>query len=115
MEPIPDEAREKPSEWASSHIESLQPEAAKEIEYALKFGSDQLRYIAARDALAMKGLTTKPKEANLPANTMTFNFNGPVSSKGAPLLPFMSATKKLAVDNEKAPVIIDAEPVKKEE
>lgn len=111
---VPPEANADPTGWAEKHIESLAPSAAKEMEYALKFGSDTGRYIAARDILAIKGLTTKPKETSLPPMAVTFNVGGgPTGPSGAPILPFSNAAAKLP--SATTPVTIDAEPVKKED
>lgn len=113
LAPIPDEARQNPTDWAEKHIEQLAPQAAKEMEYALKFGSDTGRYIAARDILAIKGLTTKPKEQAQVPMAVTFNVGGgPTGPSGAPILPFSNAASKLP--SATTPVTIDAEPVKKE-
>jgi hypothetical protein len=54
-----------------------------------------MRYVAARDALAMKGVTTKPKENQITQQAMVFNFSGPVSQSGAPILPFSNAAPTL--------------------
>lgn len=89
-----------PVEWADKHLESLAPEAAREVEWALKFGSDTARYVAARDVLATKGITTKPKDTGPTQQAMVFNFTGPVSPSGAPVLPFSNAQTVIA-----APVI----------
>lgn len=97
---VPPEANADPTGWAEKHIESLAPSAAKEMEYALKFGSDTGRYIAARDILAIKGLTTKPKETNLPPMAVTFNVNGPTAPSGAPILPFSNAAAKLPASQQ---------------
>ncbi len=116
MDPIPESAAQDPMGFAEKHIESLAPEAAKEIEYALKFGSDERRYTAAKDALAMKGLTTKPKEAAVIPQAMVFQFNGPVSPQGVPILPFSNAAPALPAEVDTAPgaVTIDAAPAKKD-
>lgn len=92
---IPQEAYKDPVEWAEKHVEKQAPHAAKEMEWALKFGSDERRYTAARDLLAMKGLTTKPKETGAIQQAMVVNFNGPVTPSGMPILPFMNATPAL--------------------
>lgn len=111
LDPIPlEEAAKDPVGWAEKHIESLAPEAAKEVEYALKFGSDERRYIAAKDALAMKGLTTKPKEAGTIQQAMVFQFSGPVSAQGAPIMPFSNAAPTLPVDTQKTPVTVEVTP-----
>jgi hypothetical protein len=104
MEPIP-EGITDPVAWAEKHIESLAPTSAKEIEYALKFGSDRMRYTAAIDSLAMKGLTTKPKEASVIPQAMVFNFQGPTTAQGVPIMPFSNAQKTL-VDSTATPVTV---------
>lgn len=110
MKPVPPEASANPVEWAEKHIESLAPDAAKEIEWTLKFGSDERRYAAARDALAMKGLTTKPKEAANIQQAMVFNVTGPMTASGAPVMPFSNAPAALTVDTAKTPVTVNDVP-----
>lgn len=112
LAPIPAEAAAAPVEWAEKHAESLAPAAMKEMEWALKFGSDSSRYTAAKDLLAFKGLTTKPKEQAVIPQAMVFNFTGPVGASGAPVLPFMNAP---VLDAGPTAVIVDAEaPAKKD-
>lgn len=114
LAPIPPEARTvDPVAWAEKHVESLAPDAAKELEWALKFGSDTARYTAAKDMLAMKGLTTKPKEQGTIQQAMVFNFVGPTSAAGAPLLPFMNAAPALPVDTAAEPVTVEKAPTEK--
>lgn len=111
MEPIP-EGISDPVAWAEKHIESLAPTFAKEIEYAAKFGSDQMRYNAARDGLAMKGLTTKPKQDGVIPQAMVFNFSGPTTPHGVPIMPFSNAAKVLpegagaTIDSTATPVTV---------
>lgn len=93
-----------PKEWAASpvdsarkHIESLAGDAAKEAEYAVRFGNDKLRWDVARDILAMNGITTKEKAA-MPAPPMIFvTASVPMTRQGAPVLPFSNA-QRLAQD-----------------
>lgn len=111
LKPIPKEAHDKPIEWAEKHIESLAPHAAKELEWALKFGSDHARREVARDLLAMKGITTKPKESGLPTQAVVLNLGLPAAPNGAPALPFSNAPRALdsaTVDGE-----VVTEPAKK--
>lgn len=111
LPPIPDEARSgDPVAWAEKHAESLAPDAIKEMEWALKFGSDTARYNAGKDLLAMKGLTTKPKEAGVIPQAMVFVNMGPTAPSGAPILPFMNAAAALPLDTAKAPVTVDVTP-----
>lgn len=91
LEPIPEEAAADPVGWADKHIESLAPASAKELEWALYFGSDQTRREVARDLLAMKGITTKPKEQQAPVQAVILNLGLPVAASGAPVLPFSNA------------------------
>lgn len=90
LAPIPEDIKD-PVAWAEKHVEAQAPHAAKEMEWALKFGSDTARYVAARDLLAMKGLTTKPKDTTPIQQAMVVNFNGPVTPSGMPIMPFMNA------------------------
>lgn len=86
-----------PVKVADDHLSTLAPDAAKEVEYAIKFGSDQMRYIASRDLLAMKGITTKPKEVQQAPTAVHFHLgNLPKTQAGVPILPFSNAAKKLA-------------------
>lgn len=95
MDPVP-QGLADPVGWAEKHAEQLAPDAIKEVEYAMKFGSDERRYIAARDILAMKGLTTKPKEQANIQQAMVFNVTGPMTASGAPVMPFSNAAPALA-------------------
>ncbi len=115
---VPDEARADPIKWAEKHIDSIAPDAAKEGEFNLKFGSDKMRYEAARDVLAMKGMTTRPKDGPTVQQAMVFQFSGPVSASGAPIMPFSNAaplpagTPSAPVDAAPTPVTVDATPTK---
>lgn len=114
LAPIPEEAAKNPMDWAEKHIESMAPVAAKELEWALKFGSDTMRYNAAKDMLAMKGLTTKPKETGTIPQAMVFiNVNGNMPG-GAPAMPFMNAAPVVAapaLDAPKTPVTVPNAPI----
>lgn len=86
-----------PVKVADDHLSTLAPIAAKEVEYAMKFGSDTMRYVASRDLLAMKGITTKPKEGGGAPVSMTFMVGSmPVTAAGVPVMPYSNAAKKLA-------------------
>jgi hypothetical protein len=91
----PQEALENPAKWSEEHLTSLMPRAVKRMEYTLMFGSDALAYQASKDILAIKGLTTKPQNQGLPPQAMVFNFGGPVTPSGVPVLPFSNATARL--------------------
>jgi hypothetical protein len=111
LDPVPPEAAADPVGWADKHIESLAPASAKELEWALYFGSDQTRREVARDLLAMKGITTKPKETAAPIQAVVLNLGLPVAASGAPVLPFSNAP---ALDAASTTVTVDAtkEPTK---
>ena len=59
LKPIPKEANEDPVKWASSHLENQIPQAAKELEWALKFGDDKTRREIALEILSFKGIAKK--------------------------------------------------------
>lgn len=116
-----------PVKVAQDHIATLAPAAAKEIEYAVKFGSDQMRYLASRDVMAMNGVTTKPKESGGAPVSMTFMAGSlPIGPTGIPIMPFSNAARRLAsntpdvskiastVDGAATPVTIDATATTKE-
>lgn len=66
LDPIPDEARANPINWATEHTKSLVPEAAKNVEYALKFGDAKTRLTLSLEVMAMHGLSSKgPQQANV--------------------------------------------------
>lgn len=92
LDPVPASAYQDPVKWSEKHIESLLPDAVKEVEYTMKFGSDRARYEASRDILAMRGITTKPKNEAPIQQAMVFQWSGPISQQGAPIMPFSNAT-----------------------
>lgn len=114
LAPIPAEAAKDPVAWAEKHIESLAPISAKEMEWTVKFGSDAARYQAARDLLAMKGLTTKPKDNGAIPQAMVFvvGKDQTVTQAGVPVMPWSNAPAKLApnVDNETDAIIVPETP-----
>lgn len=102
LEPLPQEASTNPVNWATDHLETLIPQAAKEYEYALKFGDSKTRLEIAGKIMAMKGLSDRGPQVSqvVPAIQLIVN-QGP--------LPFQS------VDQPKSlPVTIDstAKPIK---
>lgn len=64
LPPIPDEARHNPINWATEHTKSLVPEAAKNVEYAIKFGDDKTRLALSLEVMAMHGLSSKGPQQN---------------------------------------------------
>jgi hypothetical protein len=94
LEPIPSDIKD-PIKWADDHIQTLAPQAAKELEWQLKFGSDQARREVARELLAMKGISSKREAgASVPAVINLTMVNNPfakridvIDATPAPALP----------------------------
>lgn len=77
LEPIPDDAKSRPIDWAGEHLESLVPQAAKEKEWQLKFGSDERRDRVASEILAMKGIAAKRDAAPVVQPAIVLIQSGP--------------------------------------
>lgn len=91
LDPIPKEAHDDPLGWSEKHIESLAPASVKELEWSLYFGSEEARRNTAKDLLAMKGITTKPKDAAPVQQAVILNLGLPLAPNGVPVLPFSNA------------------------
>lgn len=83
LDPIPPEAYDNPVEWADKHLEKQIPQAAKEVEYALKFGDAKTRREIAKDILSFKGIAKKGDGATqvVPAIQLIMNGSLPWSAK----------------------------------
>lgn len=104
LEPIPEEAKRDPVEWASKYGESLIPHSMKELEWQLKFGDAKSRKEIALEMLAFKGISNRGPNVGqvVPAIQLIVN-----TTNG--LLPFQSEEVK------KLPETIDATPMNNNE
>lgn len=73
LAPVPKEAYDNPVKWAEEHVTTLVPQAVKEVEYALKFGTNIQRLNIGLEILAMKGISSKQQQPvnQVPAINLT--------------------------------------------
>lgn len=90
LDPIPSDITD-PVEWASEHLKKQIPQAAKELEWALKFGDAKTRRETALELLAFKGISKKTENNGQVVPAINLIMNGNTLPWAQPELPKVTA------------------------